>query len=83
MRLLKILALVLVVISLIGQASALVAAKRDENNGKETEPHDHSDKSSSEEESSGEASDISRPEVHKRVNTRGMFLAKPKAGRNI
>ena len=81
MRLLTILALVLVVIALIGQGSALAAAKRDANSGNEIKSHNHSDKSSSEEESSAEASDISKRAFNKRVYARDMFLRPPKAGR--
>ena len=73
MRLLTILALVLVVIALIGQGSALVAAKRDANNGKGTEPHNHSDKSSSEEESSAEAGDISKRVIPPKKVYRAIF----------
>ena len=73
MRLLTILGLVLVVIALIGQGSALIYKKRDANNGKGTEPHNHSDESSSEEESSAEAGDITKPELQ--------FLPPPKSGR--
>ena len=71
MRYLTILVLALVAIALVGQgrvSARVIAAKRNTNNGKKAESHDHSGKSSSEEVSSTEIDDseMSKRRLHKR-----------------